>query len=235
MIKNLFFVLFFAKLLLAEQFINFGKFENDKTIFEEKDISKLSKKFLATQYISNTLKNSDINTSKENLVINFQALDCFTFIDTIEALKQSSSKQDFIKKLIATRYKNSEISYQARNHFFSDWKYYNNVQDITCKVGPCKKHIKLLNNNEKYLKEIATIKREIYYIVPKNIDISKIKSGDYIGIYSKRNDLDVTHTGILIKQNNKLYIRHASSLKKKIIDSDYFEYTKEKIGVIIYR
>jgi hypothetical protein len=235
MLKKLLCLFLLSPFVYSLEYINYGQFEDDKSIFTQKDITALSQKFLDTKYIANTLKNSEINTAKENLIINFEALDCFTFIDTIRALKYSQNKKEFKYNLIHTRYKDGNISYQNRNHFFSDWKYYNGVLDITCTVGPCEKNNKILNENEKYLKEIAPVKREISYIAPHKIDFSKVRSGDYVGIYSQKKDLDVTHTGLLIKTKNKILIRHASSLEKKIIDSDFFEYTKNKKGILLFR
>jgi hypothetical protein len=228
-------ILIFSNIFAYDEYINLGRFKNDSSIYEQKDIKKLTDKFLKTDYVSNTLSNSQIDTSKENLIVNFEALDCFTFIDTIKALKQSHSFKSFKTELLATRYKDSHVGYHTRNHFFSDWLNNPTIENITCKIGNCKKSIKYLNKNYKYLKEIPTVKREIAYIHPKNIDISKLKNGDYIGIYTNKPDLDVTHTGIIIKKNNKVYIRHASSKYKKVMDSELFEYTKKKLGILVYR
>ncbi len=221
--------------IYAYEYINFGKFKDDNSLFQQQDVGQLSEKFLGIQYVSNTLSNEDINTSKENLIINFDALDCFTFIDTIEALQKGINREDFKNNLINTRYKNGTVSYHTRNHFFSDWLLKKNILDITCELGECKQSMKYLNKNEKYLKEIPTIQRVISYIEPQNIDIKKLHTGDYIGIYTEKEDLDVTHTGIIIKKFNKVYIRHASSLEKRIMDSEFFEYTKNKVGVVVYR
>lgn len=233
--KLTFLILCLTITLFSKEYINLGKFKDDKMIFKENNILKLTDKFLGVKYISNGLSNQEIDTSKENLIINFDALDCFTFIDTIEALKKTDNLRNFREKLISTRYKNSDISYKSRNHFFSDWSLNNSIIDITCKLGRCNKTIKYLNQNEKYLKKIPTVKRVISYIKPKDIDISLLKNGDYVGIYTNKKGLDVTHTGIIIKKDNKIFIRHASSLKKKIIDSELFEYSKNKLGLIIYR
>jgi len=221
--------------LNATEYINFGKFTADNSIFKQQNIQKLTSKFLDIQYVANTMDNDAINTANEKLVIDFDALDCFTFIDTIEALKLSQTKQEFKKKLIQTRYKDAEISYFNRNHFFSDWVAYNEVKDITCTLGQCKTTTKFLNKDEKYLKQIPTVKRDISYISSNKIDISLLNSGDYIGIYTDKKALDVTHTGVIIKKHGKVFIRHASSLEKKVIDSELYEYTKDKIGVIVYR
>jgi hypothetical protein len=45
--------------LFSSEYINFGKFENDKTIFVQKNINKLSEKFLGVKYLSRTLTNID--------------------------------------------------------------------------------------------------------------------------------------------------------------------------------
>lgn len=227
--------LLYINLFSYDEYINLGPFQNDPSIYKEKNIVKLSQKFIDTNYVANTLSNKDINTSKEKLIINFEALDCFTYIDTLKALKNSKDFPSFKEQLIDTRYKNSQVSYHNRNHFFSDWLSNKDIKDITCKLGACKKSTKYLNKNFKYLKEIPEVKREITYIHPKDIDLAKLKNGDYIGIYTDKPDLDVTHTGIIIKKNNQVFIRHASSKYKKVMDSELFEYTKEKLGVLIYR
>lgn len=221
--------------LFSKEYINFGKFQNDNSLFVEKDINILSEKFLGVKYVSNTLSNHEINTSKENLIINFDSLDCFTFIDTIQALKQSTNKENFVNHLIDIRYKSGDISYKNRNHFFSDWIDSNAMTDITCSLGSCQKKVKYLNQNEKYLKEIEMVQREISYIKVQDINEALLKDGDYVGIYTDKKALDVTHIGIIIKKHDTVFIRHASSLKKEIIDSNLAEYTKNKLGVIIYR
>lgn len=235
MIKIILLYILFPTILLSKDLISFGKFQNDNTIFVQKDISKLSQKFLGVKYVSNTLSHSEMSSFQENLIINFDAFDCFTFIDTLEALKASSNKNDFISNLIDLRYKEGKISYQNRNHFFSDWIDYNSMIDITCTLGYCNKKIKYLNKNEKYLKNIPTIKRVIFYININDVDITLLQNGDYVGIYTNKDDLDVTHTGIIIKKADKVFLRHASLLKKEIIDSDLLEYTKNKIGIVVYR
>lgn len=233
--KQIFLLTILSIFSFSAEYINLGKFTQDETIFIEKDIKKLTNKFLDTSYVSNTLTNFEINTSKENLIINFEALDCFTFIDTIEALKNSKDIISFRDKLIHTRYKDGLISYHDRNHFFTDWLENNNMQDITCALGVCNKQTKFLNKDFKYLKEIQTVKREVSYIDTKDINLSLLQNGDYIGIFTKLLDLDVTHTGIIIKKDDQVYIRHASSKKRKVIDDLLLEYTKNKAGIIVYR
>ncbi len=49
----------------------------------------------------------------------FDQFDCTTFVETVTALSLSSKKDEFLGHLNALRYKDSEVSYQTRNHITS--------------------------------------------------------------------------------------------------------------------
>ena len=68
-------------------------------------------------------------------------------------------------------------------------------------------------------------------------ELAGFETGDYVGIYSKTEGLDVSHTGIIIKQGSLVYMRHASSVKKhmKVLDEELMEYLKARPGLIVLR
>lgn len=233
--KTAWIIVFYFSSLYSSENINFGKYTNNTSLFFEQNVQKISKEFLDTKYVSDTLSSGSSKKTKERLIINFEALDCFTFIDTVHALSISQNAKEFKQNLIQTRYKGGQISYINRNHFFSDWLRNDDIEDITCSLGQCITVLKNLNKNEKYLEKIPSVKRNISYVSSNDIDISLLKNGDYVGIYTDKKGLDVIHTGIIIKKDGNVFIRHASSLEKKVIDSDFIKYIKEKSGVIVYR
>lgn len=67
--------------------------------------------------------------------------------------------------------------------------------------------------------------------------LNNLKTGDYIGIYSPIKGLDVSHTGIVIRKNNQVLYRNASSLSKnmKVVDTNFLEYISSKTGIIVLR
>jgi hypothetical protein len=234
---------------------NTGKWtekELDHLIRSAADISEsgeriafLSSRFLDTSYGEATLTGSI--TVPEELVINLAAMDCFTFIDYIEAMRLSQSFAEFPENLRRVRYPYAEISYTMRNHFFTDWLEYNAdfVADITAKVGTNKtvrvrKSLNLQENGELYLPGIAVVERDLSYIPSGAVDgnvLNKLKTGDYIGIYSDKAGLDVSHVGIFIRSANALYLRHASSSKesRKVVDQEFSGYISQKPGILILR
>jgi len=43
------------------------------------------------------------------------------------------------------------------------------------------------------------------------------------------------HVGIIIIDKYDIKLRHASSIKGMVTDEDFFEYTKNKEGIMIFR
>lgn len=212
-----------------------------KLNFQEKS-RKISQSFLGIPYKSNTLHGS--NTKKEKLIINLSKVDCFTFLDYVESMKRSRNFEEFKKNLVKIRYQSGEIQYTKRNHFFSDWIVNNNFKNITSQLSnKTQKVVKYLNQfqmNKVYLNAIEIKKREIEYLDSKFVNehlLSKLKTGDYIGIYTHKKGLDVTHTGIIVKKGKKTFLRHASSKKKykKVVDEPFFEYIKKTPGFFVLR
>lgn len=207
-------------------------------------IEDISKQFLNTPYKSDTLIGS--STKPEKLVVNLNAVDCFTLIDYVLALSQSSNVDDFIENLIKVRYIDGKISFFNRKHFFSDWYYITpkNAEEITKKISPNSITVfKRLNekpDGTEYLAGIGAIPRNINYIPSNYVNnavINQLKTGDFIGIYTNQVGLDASHVGILIKKSNQVYFRNASSLKKnrKVVDSPFLEYIKDKPGIMVLR
>ncbi|MBI4710575.1 MAG: DUF1460 domain-containing protein [Nitrospirae bacterium] len=206
-------------------------------------IDFLSVHFLNTDYKESTLTGSaDI---PEVLAVNLSGVDCFTFIDYIESMRLSGSFSEFIENLKKVRYQNCNIAFKNRNHFFTDWSEFNSgfIDDVTAQTGgrKTKTIAKILNKKADgtyFLNGIKPFQREIKYIPSEVIDdavMDKIKTGDYAGIYSDMQGLDVSHVGIIIKNGNAVNLRHASSEKGKVIEQDFREYIIDKTGIIILR
>jgi hypothetical protein len=208
-------------------------------------IDFISRQFLKTEYKESTLI-GDINTP-EVFVISLEGVDCLTFIEYIEAMRRSVSFREFSENLKRVRYRSGLIAFENRNHFFTDWRAFNSdlIVDVTKPVGAGKSRDVSKRLNEKhdgtfFLPGIACRLREVTYIRSIYIDervIEKLNTGDYVGIYSTTDGLDVSHAGIIIREQNAVNFRHASSVKKyrKVIDEDFRDYLEARPGIIVLR
>lgn len=244
-----------VKTSVTKESILLGKFtqeELDHVIHEAstmKNIAEridfLSRQFLGLDYRESTLIGA-INIP-EVFAINFEGVDCFTYIDYVEAMRLSSSFAEFKTNLREVRYQSGIVSFENRNHFFTDWREFNVdfVKDITEEIGTQKaiRAQKMINEKEDgtfFLPGIHPVQREITYVPSDVIDDSvynKLRTGDYVGIYSEVQGLDVSHVGIIIKDGDDIYLRHASSLKeyRKVVDQDFRRYIVNKPGIIVLR
>ncbi|WP_032116440.1 DUF1460 domain-containing protein [Candidatus Arsenophonus nilaparvatae] len=207
-------------------------------------LNEISASFLDTPYKANTLIGSP--TIAEALVINFNGVDCFTLLDYIHAISHSTNKQTFLENLVKTRYIDSNVSYLKRKHFFSDWfaNSPKNANDITNKISDSyitvTKHLNLKSDGGKFIPDLNIIERKINYIPSDKVNshtLQKLKTGDYIGIYSKLDGLDVSHVGMVIKKGDQIYYRNASSLSKnmKVVDTPLLDYIRSRPGIIVLR
>nr|WP_242689356.1 DUF1460 domain-containing protein [Photorhabdus cinerea] len=207
-------------------------------------IKNVSYQLLGTPYAANKLIGSP--TEPEKLVIDFNGLDCFTFLDYVESLRKSNDQSDFVKNLIQTRYIDGKISFLQRKHFFTDWSIREklNAKDVTDEISSS--YIKITKSLNKkadggeYIPGLGVTKRDIKYIPGDKVNddvIKNLRTGDYIGIYTHLAGLDVTHTGIFIMTDHGPMLRNASSLaaNKKVVDSPFLEYVKNKPGIIVLR
>ena len=206
-------------------------------------IEFLSESFLETPYAENTLGGASDQT--EQLTVDLSGLDCFTYIDYVESLRLSGNLAEFKKKLAKTRYKDGAVRWDKRKHFFSDWVSGNdkNAHDVTQEIGSdaavtVTKELNKKTDGSFWLPGLAAVRREISYIPSQKIGpriLEGIKTGDYLGVYSARDGLDVSHTGIAVRKDSGIYLRHASTIHGKVLDEELVDYMRNKPGLLVYR
>jgi hypothetical protein len=165
----------------------------------------------------------------------------------VEALRRASSAENFPTQLKNVRYRGGKVSYLTRRHFFSDWVSGNStpVNDVTAEIGQgdVRVAVKQLNrrgDGSHWLPGITLTTREILYIPTDKINVellAALHSGDYVGIYSEHAGLDVSHTGLIVKSEGKVMLRHASSHRgaERVVDEELLGYLQGKPGLVVYR
>lgn len=205
----------------------------------------ISAAFLETPYLADTLIGSA--ETAEVFVLRLDGVDCFTLLDTVEALRRTSSFGGFKEALRRIRYREGRVDFLSRNHFFSEWEEANSahLRDVTALVGGenvrrVEKHLNRKKDGALYLPGYPVKKREIACIPPEAVDetvLARLQSGDYVGIYSPWPGLDVSHVGIVAKREGKVFLRHASSRShpRKVVDQELTSYLGGRKGLIVYR
>ncbi|MCG9597617.1 DUF1460 domain-containing protein [Vibrio sp. Isolate25] len=217
--------------------------QNDNQLTTPERIVQTSELFIGVDYETNTL--TSINSEKEELVKNFNHVDCFTLLDYVTSLAFSDSFNQFDQNLKLARYLYGNVDFITRRHFFSDWLDDSafHVQDVTRQLDArAVTTVKQINQKtpegERWIPSVPIKYKDISFIPREFVDdalIRELKSGDLIGIYSHKRGLDVSHTGIFIENGDTPLLRHASSKEGKVVDSPMLEYLGNKPGIIVYR
>jgi hypothetical protein len=234
-----------------------------KTTFGETMVF-VGKTFLGTPYAAKTLEIG----SKESLVINFQGLDCTTFVENVLVLSLmlKNDKDDFdtyTAYLEKIRYKNGKLDgYASRLHYFSEWITNNEqkgiLKNITGDIGgiEIEKDINFMSTHRKlypFLKddknfegiqqsEINISQSSVCFLTKDQIkeNEASMMSGDIIALTTSIKGLDITHTGIAIREEDgRIHLLHASSRGQVEISTlplvDYLKKIKNNTGIIVNR
>lgn len=238
------------------------KDESDKPIATL--IPELGKYFLGQEYVAHTLEVNE----EEKLVVNLRELDCTTYAENLLALartikSENQSFEQFAKEIEKIRYRDGKRNeYPSRLHYFSDWIYNNKENDLITtpadsfgnpfpnKVSFMSNNpdsYKHLKNNPDYVSVIEQQEKEIneksYFFIPKE-NIAEyehlLKEGDIIGLTTSISGLDVAHVGVLVEQDGKLHLLHASQSKLKVEISDepissFLKPESKNTGIMIAR
>jgi len=225
-------------------------------------MQKIAQQFLGAKYQAGLLD----KTNKETLIVSLTQFDCVLFVETVLGLVRGIAIQDytyptFVNHIQEQRYRNQNISYCDRLHYFSDWINTNQNQGIvvnlTSSLGgiPLNKQLNFmsvnrskypqLKDNESNFQCIKKIEENLTTLNLTYIPTNKIKtiypqlkSGDIIGITTQIQGLDVTHTGLIYRQNNQTGLIHASPAGQVTITQDlqrYVQNVPKAIGIFVIR
>ncbi|NNL02081.1 MAG: DUF1460 domain-containing protein [Eudoraea sp.] len=220
--------------------------------------------FLGLPYVVKTLEIGET----EALVINLQGMDCTTYVENVLAFsillyEDKMNFDAFINTLENIRYKDGELDgYASRLHYFSEWIANNEkkglLEDITAETGgiEIKKEINFMsthrdlypfladeeNFNKIKASEISLNHQPICILPQDQIEANEnlIKNGDIIALTTAIPGLDITHTGIAIRENDgRIHLLHASSSGMVEISelplADYLKKIKKNTGIMVAR
>jgi hypothetical protein len=203
------------------------------------------------------------NGSDEQLMIDTMRLDCWTFTEYCLAQALATEASNFVSMVQKLRYRNGQITdYGSRIHYFSEWASQAEangfVTNITKELGGVKdkRSVNYMSANQaKYQNYTSggveaaiksaeqTISLAPRYYIPKAKVAglsAQIQSGDIIGVVTSIEGLDISHQGIAVKREGKVYFLHASSEKGKVVLTretldTYLSMHKKHSGIVILR
>ena len=176
----------------------------------------ISRGLLGVRYRANTLIGGP--RRKEVLVVRDDAFDCVTFCEVVLAASLARDLPAFETALRRIRYRNGEVKWEERNHYFADWTR-RAVENNICRpvaMDPAATIEKTVNWRHlgKRRVSLAAIPRATL-LANKGL----LVSGDVIGFVSRRPNLDFHHTGLIaVGKGGEVMLRHASRSRGRVVD-----------------
>ncbi len=207
------------------------------------------REFKGVPYVAKTLEKH----ANEKLIVNLRQLDCTTYVETVLALSRTMAQHkptfaNYCENLKKVRYRDGNVVYPARQHYFTYWiqentkeKIVENIQSPNPPFSATQSvnahymttHIEsypMLKGKPQWIKQIAEMEESITgtkqkYIPTNAVTNSKlvrkaVHDGDIIAIVTKKAGLEISHVGIAVWHNDGLHMLNASSLNHKVIEDD---------------
>jgi len=155
----------------------------------------------------------------EQFVLRDDGFDCVTFCETALAAARSYTIADFQPQLRKIRYRDGEIAWPARNHYFADWAL-NNIANGVCRaiVLP---ETKLVEKTVSYMHGLPVERVGLTSVPVASVlaNGERLATGDIVGFLSRRPGIDYFHTGfIVVGEGDALILRHAAKSRGRVLD-----------------
>ncbi len=199
-------------------------------------LKQLSARLLGLPYLRNPLIGSP--TEAEVMVTRMDGFDCVTFLETLLALARIRSADDFSTELRTLRYANGEVAYRNRLHYATDWSRHQVQRGVLAEMTLGEESLP----REKMLSYVKALPPKIAffrYFPKQRIDsVSRwLLDGDVIYFVSGREGLDVSHMGLIVRDNQRLLMRHATRSHHVVFEQELYEFFRlnKMSGFIINR
>ena len=201
-----------------------------------KRLEQVSNRLLWRPYVEGSLGGGP--GIPEVLRVTLEAFDCVTYLEVVLALACSGTLNEFVSTVRRIRYERGEIDWLHRNHYMIDWARNNQSEGLIANLTAGPATIEKTCSLD--LIPGLPAKTAGFSYFPKE-SLSQVadlvETGDLVFFVSTRNDLDVFHTGLLIKPKGQVMLRHATRSAGAVIDQELIEFVgkNEPAGFVLLR
>ena len=218
-------------------------------------MARLAEFFLGSPYLAMSLDQS----GREQMRLDLTQFDCMLFVEQLLAIVSADSFDGFAEWTRRLRYRNGEISYCMRQHYFHDWVGSAQVQGVleTSPVWPerARRNVSLnfmSSHRDRYpalqspalfhcidaLEQGKRIEQHYLPFAALDAALPSLQSGDIFAVATQVGGLDVSHTGVLVRDGSRLDAIHAAPGRGVMRSRSFTRYLRsvpDAIGAVIVR
>lgn len=232
----------------------------------EARVAFFGRAFIGTPYVAHTLEGDEeiLTVNLDELDCTTFVETSMALAYTVGETRRSW--RDFVYNLRRMRYRGGEVDgYPSRLHYICDWAVDNihrgNFKDVTRDFPRSNEMARTIDfmtsNRDKYpaladsanyarIRSVESGYRLHRFPYIKTVDLGNkdmkaaFHDGDVVALVSSLKNLDVTHMGIVVRQDGELYLLHASSKDGKVElterpFADFMKRNRQWVGVRVFR
>jgi hypothetical protein len=141
---------------------------------------------------------------------------------------RSFTAADFAPQLRKIRYRDGEIDWRARNHYFADWAL-NNIANGICRAVVLP-DTAIVAKSVSYMHGLPVERVELTSTPAASVlaNVERLATGDIAGFLSRRPGIDYFHTGfIVVGKDGDLKLRHAAKSRGRVLDQPLAQFFTE--------
>jgi cell wall-associated NlpC family hydrolase len=203
-------------------------------------VDSISRQFLGRPYVTNPLTGSA--DTPETFIAGIDGIrggfDCVTYVETVIARSYARNIKDYASFLRRIRYESGRVDWKRRNHYMTNWIRNNDRAGLVQQVDFGRAAI----TRQRLLNVVPGLPPLLqrFSCLPKprlGKSAAGIQSGDLIFFASTRPHLDVYHCGIVLRDGERLLMRHASRSQGGVVEQELSSFlkTNRMAGVILAR
>jgi cell wall-associated NlpC family hydrolase len=203
-------------------------------------VDSISRQFLGRPYVTNPLIGSA--ETPEVFITGIDGIrggfDCVTYVETVIARSYARNRKDYAAFLRRIRYESGRVDWKRRNHYMTNWIRNNSRARLVQQLNFGTVSI----SKQRVLDVVPGLppQKQRFSCVPKRRlgkIVENIQSGDLIFFASTRPHLDIYHCGIVIRDGERLLMRHAARSQGGVVEQDLSSFLKANrmAGVILAR
>lgn len=210
-------------------------------------LEHFSRALLKKPYLLGPMGESYLDPVESKPLVYLDSVDCVTFVEHALALALAPSEDSLFTQLQKIRYKDGVISYATRKHYLLlDWVGEGKFAKVVPMQGDTAISRTMPKNDffkakkMKYLVDgapAADPQVSIRYLpYAKACEWAKTARSDSLKVMGvafigKSEKIDATHTGfVVLKPGDVPRLRHASSLRKQVVEQSLLEYLQSRKG-----
>ena len=218
-------------------------------------IARLAVFFVGSPYLAMSLDQS----GREQLRLDLTQFDCMLFVEQLLAMVSAESFDDFVDRTRRLRYRNGEIGYCTRQHYFHDWVGSAQTQGLI-ESAPVRSAQAIRNlplnfmssHRDRYpalqspglfnciraREQGRRIEQHYLPLASLEAALPSLQSGDIFAVATRVGGLDVSHMGVLVREGSRLDAIHAAPGRGVMRSRSFIRYLSsvpDAIGAVIVR